>query len=98
MPLRRIESGGPSDYLSSMKAAAPLALALVAALAVAGCQNTEDAAFGAKVRSYLLANPEVLEEMAAKLQEKQQLKLSPKVTRLSFGVPMAHSLVGAAPR
>lgn len=74
LPLRRIESGGPSDYLSSMKAAAPLALALFAALAVAGCQNKEDAAFGAKVRSYLLANPEVLEEMAAKLQEKQQLK------------------------
>jgi protein-disulfide isomerase len=73
-PLQRIESCGPSDYLDIMNAPLPLALTLVAALSVAGCQDADDAAFGAKVRSYLLANPEVLEEMAAKLQEKQQLK------------------------
>lgn len=57
-----------------MKALAPLALTLVAALTLTGCQPSDDAAFGAKVRTYLLAHPEVLEEMATKLQEKQQLK------------------------
>jgi len=51
-----------------------LALALVAGLALSGCQKTEDAAFGAKVRAYLLAHPEVLQEMATKLQEQEQLK------------------------
>ena len=57
-----------------MKPLTRLALTLAAALALAGCQKTEDAAFGAKVRTYLLAHPEVLQEMAAKLQEKDQLK------------------------
>lgn len=57
-----------------MKPIAPLALALAATLALSGCQKSEDAAFGAKVRSYLLAHPEVLKEMAAKLQEQDQLK------------------------
>lgn len=59
-----------------MKMFLPSALALVGALAVAGCQQAEaqpDAAFGAKVRAYLLANPEVLQEMAVKLQEKERL-------------------------
>ncbi len=57
-----------------MKRIVPIAAALAATLALAGCQKSEDAAFGAKVRSYLLAHPEVLQEMAAKLQEQEQLK------------------------
>ena len=57
-----------------MKPFTPLALALAATLALAGCQKSDDAAFGAKVRTYLLAHPEVLQEMAAKLQEQEQLK------------------------
>lgn len=57
-----------------MKPIASLALALAATLALTGCQKTEDAAFDAKVRAYLLSHPEVLQEMAAKLQEKDQLK------------------------
>ena len=63
-----------ADYLSVMKPFTLPALAVAAALALAGCQKTEDAAFGAKVRSYLLAHPEVLREMAAKLQVNDQLK------------------------
>ena len=57
-----------------MKRMTPLALALAIALALSGCQKTDDAAFGAKVRAYLLAHPEVLQEMATKLQEQEQLK------------------------
>ena len=54
---------------------APLALALVAALALAGCQKpAQDAEFGAKVRAYLLEHPEVIEEAVVKLRQKQSLE------------------------
>lgn len=56
-----------------MKMLAPTAVALCAVLALAGCQKTEDAAFGQKVRTYLLAHPEVLEEAFDKLQENKRL-------------------------
>lgn len=69
-----IEPGEATDYLEPMKLSLPLALTLAAALVISGCQKTDDAAFGAKVRAYLLAHPEVLQEMATKLQEQQQLK------------------------
>lgn len=50
----------------------PLAALIAASLALAACQKTDDAAFGARVRTYLLAHPEVLEEAIAKLQENKQ--------------------------
>jgi len=43
-----------------------------AALALGGCQKVEDKAFGERVRAYLLAHPEVIEEAVQKLQEKRQ--------------------------
>jgi protein-disulfide isomerase len=52
----------------------PLALAAasIAALSLIGCgQANADKAFGEKVHAYLIAHPEVLVEMSAKLQEKQ---------------------------
>lgn len=50
-----------------------LAAAAAAALvSVSGCQKAEDAAFGNKVRAYLLEHPEVIEEAITKLQEKKQ--------------------------
>lgn len=51
-----------------------LAVAGVAALSLGACQKTDDAAFGAKVRAYLLAHPEVLREAAEKLNEQDQAK------------------------
>lgn len=51
-----------------------LAVAGVAAIALGACQKTDDAAFGAKVRAYLLAHPEVLREAAEKLNEQDQAK------------------------
>lgn len=49
-----------------------LPLAVVFSLFAAGCTRAaEDTAFGEKVRAYLLAHPEVLEEVANKLQEKK---------------------------
>jgi protein-disulfide isomerase len=50
--------------------------AACAALVLAGCQKSDDAAFGARVRAYLLAHPEVLQETADALQKKQQAELA----------------------
>lgn len=41
------------------------------ALSLAGCQKADDAAFGKRVHDYLMAHPEVIQEAAQKLQEKQ---------------------------
>lgn len=49
-----------------------LALAAMAALSLAGCQKASDEVFGQRVRAYLLSHPEVIQEAAEKLQEKQQ--------------------------
>ncbi len=54
-----------------MKTSLRVALAFAAVLALAGCQKTADAAFGQKVRAYLLEHPEVIEEAVQKLQEKK---------------------------
>jgi protein-disulfide isomerase len=53
------------------------AVAAVAAisLGLAGCQaKTPDAAFGDKVRAYLLEHPEVIEEAVTKLRQNQMLE------------------------
>lgn len=51
-----------------------LAALLAAALVLPGCQKQADAEFGAKVRAYLLEHPEVIQEAATKLREKQVLE------------------------
>ena len=45
-------------------------VALSALLALSACDRKPDDAFGQKVRAYLLEHPEVLEEVAVKLNEK----------------------------
>ena len=51
-----------------------LAAALaVTSLALAGCQKPDDAAFGQRVRAYLLAHPEVIREAATRLAENERL-------------------------
>lgn len=54
-----------------MKPLSVVPLALVALLSLSGCQKAADAAFGQKVRAYLLEHPEVIEEAVQKLQEKK---------------------------
>ena len=61
-----------TSYLASMKTAARVALALSALTLLSGCQKQDDAAFGARVRAYLLEHPEVMREVAQKLSEKEQ--------------------------
>ncbi|HEX7886447.1 MAG TPA: DsbA family protein [Phenylobacterium sp.] len=59
-----------------MKPLLPLAAALSAALALQACNKPPqaDAAFGTKVRAYLLEHPEVIEEAVVKLRQKQMLE------------------------
>ena len=49
-----------------------IAAAALAALAIAGCSKASDAAFGQRVHAYLMEHPEVIQEAAQRLQEKQQ--------------------------
>lgn len=53
------------------------AVALASTLLLAGCQPAaDDAAFGQRVRAYLLANPQVLEEAIRKLDETRAAEAS----------------------
>ena len=47
-----------------------LAAAALAAAALGGCQQSDDAAFGQKVKAYLMAHPEVLKAALQNLQDK----------------------------
>jgi len=58
--------------IASRVASSGAVLALAAALALAGCQKSDDA-FGKRVHAYLLEHPEVIREAADKLREKDQL-------------------------
>jgi len=49
------------------------AAALAAAVALSGCQKTDDAVFGQRVHAYLMAHPEVIREAVQKLQANEQL-------------------------
>ena len=54
-----------------MRRAAAIIAALIAAAGLGACQRpaaNDDAAFGARVRTYLLAHPEVLQEASQRLQ------------------------------
>jgi protein-disulfide isomerase len=53
----------------------PILIAVLAsALSLSACQKTDDAAFGARVRAYLLEHPEVIEEAVTKLRQGQMLE------------------------
>ena len=56
-----------------MKHAPRLLVLAAAAASLAACQKMDDAAFGARVKSYLMAHPEVLREAEVKLQENDRL-------------------------
>lgn len=54
--------------------------ALAAALSLAACQKADDAAFGQRVRGYLMEHPEVLREAMIKLAENERIAASKAVT------------------
>jgi protein-disulfide isomerase len=85
-----------------MKPHLPAALAALAAVALAGCQQQTDAQFGARVRAYLLAHPEVLQEVSVKLQAKEQADaesaLKAAVAKASTMIPKYRNQIERDPR
>lgn len=67
-------------YLNGMKIASGALLALTAALALTGCQKTDDEAFGKRVHAYLMEHPEVIRDAANKLQEKERAAVAKAAT------------------
>src|SRR5206468_2388894 len=61
-----------ASYLTIMKSTHGVLLALAAALALAGCQKSDDAAFGQRVHAYLMAHPEVIREAVDRLHAQDQ--------------------------
>jgi protein-disulfide isomerase len=59
-----------------MKIVLSAALALTAALALSGCQKSNDADFGKRVHAYLMEHPEVIREAADRLQDKERAALA----------------------
>lgn len=55
-----------------MKTALLAGLAMTAALGLSACQKSNDAAFDARVHAYLMAHPEVVQEAAEKLAQKDR--------------------------
>jgi protein-disulfide isomerase len=53
-------------------------LVAVTSFLMAGCSRAEDTEFGAKVRAYLLAHPEVIEEAVQKLQDNKDAQAALK--------------------
>jgi protein-disulfide isomerase len=71
---RRLRKFRPHTYLRSMMTPAlHLAAGLAAFAVLAGCQKPDDAAFGQRVHSYLMAHPEVIREAVAKQDENERL-------------------------
>ena len=85
-----------------MKPTLPVLLAVLAAVALAGCQQQTDAQFGARVRTYLLAHPEVLQEVSVKLQAKEQADaeaaLKAAVAKASVMIPKYRDQIERDPR
>ena len=85
-----------------MKPLSPALLAVIAAVALAGCQKQDDAQFGARVHTYLMAHPEVLEEVSLKLQAKRQAEAEAAtkatVAKASLMIPKYRDQIERDPR
>jgi protein-disulfide isomerase len=68
--------GPGAAYLKPMKIVLGAVLALTAALALTGCQKSDDDAFGKRVHAYLMEHPEVIREAADRLQQKEKAALA----------------------
>ena len=73
-------------------------LAASAALILAGCQRESDEAFGERVRAYLLAHPEVLEEASQKLQDNAEAKTQAAMRKAETQLPGLRAAIERDPR
>ena len=83
-----------------MTIAGRLAALTLATLALAGCQPTapDDAAFGQRVRAYLLSHPEVLQEVGQRLEAKQAEAEQAAVRKAEAMLPGLRATIERDPR
>jgi protein-disulfide isomerase len=83
-----------------MKLVAYLGLAGLVAVGLAACQQraSDDAAFGQRVRAYLLSHPEVLQEVSQRLDAKQAEADASDLRRAEALLPKLRSAVERDPR
>ena len=77
-----------------------IALFVLAALAVGGCQQAadNDQVFGRRVRAYLLAHPEVLEEATKALQASQDAASAAALKKAEANLPRLRAAIERDPR
>jgi protein-disulfide isomerase len=77
-----------------------LTAAVMAALALSACQQDaqSDKAFGERVRAYLLAHPEVLEEASQQLQVNQDAKEAAAMKKAEAQIPALRAAIERDPR
>jgi protein-disulfide isomerase len=75
-------------------------MGMALALLVGACQPraSDDAAFGRRVRAYLLSHPEVLQEMAQRLDDQQAAKQTSDQKRAQALLPSLRSAIEHDPR
>lgn len=81
----------------------PLLLAIAGVILLTGCEESvSDKVFGARVRAYLLAHPEVLQEAAKKLDEKdlaeQERKHAEQARKTEAAIPRYRAAIERDPR
>ncbi|MDQ2860144.1 MAG: DsbA family protein [Pseudomonadota bacterium] len=85
-----------------MRRLAPVGVGVLAAAAVGACggagANNSDDAFGAKVRAYLLAHPEVVQEAAQRLQVKADADEAAQEQKARADLPLLRGQIERDPR
>ncbi|HEX7759575.1 MAG TPA: DsbA family protein [Caulobacteraceae bacterium] len=77
-----------------------LALLAAAAFALSACNRTpaDDKVFGERVHAYLMAHPEVIQEAAEKLQQKQEADAGAALAKAAAKLPQYRAAVERDPR
>lgn len=77
-----------------------LVAAGAAAVALGACNRTatDDTAFGDRIHAYLIAHPEVIQEAAEKLQQKQEAAAQADLTKAAAKLPQYRAALERDPR
>jgi protein-disulfide isomerase len=68
-----------------------------AALALSGCLRESDTAFGERVRAYLMAHPEVLQEASQRLQDDEEAKVQAGMRKAETQLPALRAAIERDP-
>jgi protein-disulfide isomerase len=81
-----------------MNRALALLSASLAATALAACQPQSDAAFGERVKAYLLAHPEVLQQAADRYQANEEANAQASMKKAEANLPSLRPAIERDPR